>query len=112
MVTAPTHRTVPVVPTDHMKIVGAGILRATTDSSREAAASWTYQMMLDAAPTPPSDLPQSLRDRVVEVLSRGIHETTHLSPREDDGSHWAKISAAWLEDARAILLELKERGDG
>ena len=37
------------------------------------------------------------------ALAEMIYETTHLSPMEDDGSHWAKISADALAKARAAL---------
>ena len=38
------------------------------------------------------------------ALQRMVYETTHLSPMEDDGSHWCKISAEALAQARAALL--------
>lgn len=38
-----------------------------------------------------------------EALRCMVYETTHLSPEEDDGSHWAKISKETLSEARAAL---------
>ena len=37
------------------------------------------------------------------ALERMVYETTSLSPLEDDGSHWCRISKDALEDARAAL---------
>jgi hypothetical protein len=46
------------------------------------------------------------RVKVLEdALREMVYETTHLSPQEDDGSHWAKISAAALGRARTALQE-------
>ena len=42
------------------------------------------------------------------ALREMIYETTHLSPQEDDGSHWCKISKSALEKARAALEGKKE----
>lgn len=42
-------------------------------------------------------------DDLRNALQRMIYETTHLSPEEDDGSHWCKISAEALAQARAAL---------
>lgn len=39
------------------------------------------------------------------ALAQFVYETTHLSPMEDDGSHWCKISAECLEQARKALEE-------
>lgn len=39
----------------------------------------------------------------VEALAALIYETTHLSPRDDDGSHWCRITADALEAARDAL---------
>jgi hypothetical protein len=45
--------------------------------------------------------------KVLEEAPREmVYETTHLSPQEDDGSHWAKISAATLERARIALQDI------
>lgn len=41
--------------------------------------------------------------RLREALERLIYETTHLSPENNDGSHWCKISKETLERARAAL---------
>jgi hypothetical protein len=49
-----------------------------------------------------------LQKRVAKLkgaLREMIYETTHLSPQEDDGSHWCKISKRALEKARAALEE-------
>ena len=42
-------------------------------------------------------------ERLRGVLRQYVYETTSLSPREDDGSHWCKISANCLSNARAAL---------
>ena len=39
------------------------------------------------------------------ALREMVYETTHLSPQEDDGSHWAKISKAALSKARQALKD-------
>ena|ERR1700722_5908257 len=36
-----------------------------------------------------------------KALRLMIHESTHLSPMEDDGSHWCRITRESLEQARA-----------
>jgi len=45
-----------------------------------------------------------------EALAEFIYETTHLSPVEDDGSHWCRISAECLENGRTALREGAEFG--
>ena len=53
-------------------------------------------------------------DRVralIDALREFIYETTHLSPIEDDGSHWCKISADCLEKGRAALRDMGEEDD-
>lgn len=40
---------------------------------------------------------------MVEALKLFIYETTHLSPTEDDGSHWCKISAETLRKGRDAI---------
>ena len=42
-------------------------------------------------------------ERLRVALRQYVYETTSLSPREDDGSHWCKISANCLSNARAAL---------
>ena len=42
------------------------------------------------------------------ALQTFIYETAHLSPLEDDGSHWCKISAECLEKGRAALRDMGE----
>ena len=44
-------------------------------------------------------------ERLREGLREYVYETTHLSPQENDGSHWCKISANCLNNARAALGE-------
>jgi hypothetical protein len=39
------------------------------------------------------------------ALREMVYEATHLSPQEDDGSHWAKISKRTLDKARAALKD-------
>ena len=41
--------------------------------------------------------------RLREALKEAVYQATHLSPMEDDGSHWAKMSGEWLAQARAAL---------
>jgi len=51
---------------------------------------------------------ESLRSEVARLrcaLQRMIYETTHLSPQQDDGSHWCKISHGALAEAREVLLD-------
>jgi hypothetical protein len=43
--------------------------------------------------------------RLREALSGLIYEVTHLSPQEDDGSHWCRITGQTLKKARAALGE-------
>lgn len=46
------------------------------------------------------------RDEIKQLraaLKEAVYEATHLSPQEPDGSHWAKMSAAWLARALAAL---------
>lgn len=48
----------------------------------------------------------TLRARVetLELALRNmVYETTHLSPAEDDGSHWCRVSSEVLAQARAAL---------
>ena len=54
---------------------------------------------------------EALQKRVVELegaLSEMVYDATHLSPQEDDGSHWCKISKGTLEKARAALEGKKD----
>jgi hypothetical protein len=44
--------------------------------------------------------------RIKEALRVMIYETTHLSAIKHDGSHWCKISAEALRQARAAYAEL------
>lgn len=46
---------------------------------------------------------------LAEALARMIYETTHLSPEQDDGSHWCKISAEALNQSRAALAAFPRR---
>jgi hypothetical protein len=43
--------------------------------------------------------------RLREALRSFVYETTHLSPLEDDGSHWCRISAETLSKGRAALSQ-------
>lgn len=45
------------------------------------------------------------------ALAEMIYETTHLSPREDDGSHVCKISQGALQRAREALHTTPQGGD-
>lgn len=42
-------------------------------------------------------------ERLRGALRTMVYETTHLSPEEDDGSHWCSITADALQAARAAL---------
>lgn len=41
--------------------------------------------------------------RLREALTEMVYEATHLSPEQDDGSHWANIGSETLARARATL---------
>lgn len=43
-----------------------------------------------------------------EALRKMIYETTCLSPMEEDGSHWCRISKATLEEARAAYHDTSD----
>jgi hypothetical protein len=47
-------------------------------------------------------------ERKREIIKEAVYEVTHLSPEELDGSHWARISAEWLQKARAALTPSQE----
>lgn len=47
----------------------------------------------------------AIRAELVAALRVMVYETTHLSRREDDGSHWCKISSDALHKARAALAK-------
>jgi hypothetical protein len=57
----------------------------------------------DETPNPQG---QSPSNNIVEALKTFIYETTHLSPVEEDGSHWCKISKDCLRQGRAALSSL------
>ena len=44
--------------------------------------------------------------RLRSALQSMVYETTHLSPLQDDGSHWCKISHVALAEARAALSDV------
>jgi len=44
--------------------------------------------------------------RLRSALQSMVYETTHLSPLQDDGSHWCKISHGALAEARAALSDV------
>jgi hypothetical protein len=66
----------------------------TSRHMREIAQRLGYPSTLEAL----EDISE-LRDR----LRAFIYETTNLSPEEEDGSHWCKISRECLSSARAAL---------
>jgi hypothetical protein len=50
----------------------------------------------------------SIREaRLEKALRNLVHEVTHLSPAEDDGSHWCRITAEALHNAREALCDVK-----
>jgi hypothetical protein len=51
------------------------------------------------------DALQAENARLREALRELIYEVTHLSPQEDDGSHWCRITGQTLKKARAELGE-------
>lgn len=51
-------------------------------------------------------------DALREALERMVYETTSLSPLEDDGSHWCRISAEALAIARAALAKIAKETRG
>ena len=89
-------------PTDDELEAMAVLLEAfgTRTGLKDAAAA-----MLRACKT--GDAPTDERVKALEAaLQTFIYETTHLSPIEDDGSHWCKISAECLEKGRAALRDM------
>lgn len=38
-----------------------------------------------------------------QALAEYVYETTHLSPEEEDGSHWCRINSSTLQSARKLL---------
>ena len=83
--------------------------RANTASKLDSAAT-RYLTRAEAAETERDALKAELAE-AVDALQMFVYETTHLSPIEDDGSHWCKISADCLETARAFLARhQKETG--
>ncbi|MGN6146291.1 MAG: hypothetical protein ACTHOP_22180 [Mesorhizobium sp.] len=65
------------------------------------------EKVLEAALLSPSPAPG-----VVEALKQLVYEATHLSPRDDDGSHLCRISASALVNARAALASLSQPAKG
>jgi uncharacterized membrane protein len=58
------------------------------------------------APEGPDLEADTLRAEVARLrvaLRTMVYETTHLSPEEDDGSHWCSITADALQAARSAL---------
>jgi hypothetical protein len=55
---------------------------------------------------------QAENDRLREAIGMFVHEATHLSPQEYDGSHWAKISADCLSNARQALKGTTNETEG
>lgn len=51
------------------------------------------------------------RPTLLEALAELVHEVTHLSQREDDGSHWCRITAATLEKARRAIANERSARD-
>lgn len=45
------------------------------------------------------------RNALKAALALIVYETTHLSPVEEDGSHWCRITGPCLNKARAALQE-------
>ena len=50
---------------------------------------------------------QDAFEDVCEALEQAVYEATHLSPRGDDGSHWARMSGEWLEASREALARAR-----
>ena len=69
-------------------------------------ASFAYHRAEEDMLTEAADRIEALEaenERLREGLREYVYETTHLSPQEEDGSHWCKISANCLNSARAAL---------
>ena len=64
----------------------------------------------EAAESELAALKAELAEAVAD-LQMFVYETTHLSPIEDDGSHWCKISAECLSNARAFLARHQKEAD-
>lgn len=65
-----------------------------------------------ATPAPADPLADPRVVALAEVLRCMVYETTSLSPEEDDGSHWCKISKAALTEARAALAAITATEEG
>lgn len=49
-----------------------------------------------------------LVEELVAAIEDAVYEATHLSPQEQDGAHYAKMSASWLARARNVLSRARE----
>ena len=91
-----------------------GSYHAFTLADKGGEGDWpqslTFMVPAHQLPTR-ADLCTPTDERVKSLeaaLQTFIYETTHLSPLEDDGSHWCKISAECLEKGRAALRDMGE----
>lgn len=55
-----------------------------------------------------AEWPSAPNVTLAPALARMVYETTSLSPMEDDGSHWCKISKEALDNARRALAQSQE----
>lgn len=80
------------------------------DSEQDGELKYTLSLSsagtLEFVPAPgEAPSPSERVEKLEACLKRAVYETTHLSPLEDDGSHWAKMSGEWLAEARALLSD-------
>lgn len=66
-----------------------------------------YATTIDAFRTEIEAL-QKREEVLVKAITSFVYETTCLSPQDDDGSHWCKISKETLDAGRAALKSIKE----
>ncbi len=82
----------------------------STEAARQLGAALARRVMLsgsqDTIAKAADETLRALaaeRDALREALQQMVYETTHLSPEEDDGSHWCRISKQALTQGRAAL---------
>lgn len=86
----------PLTDTDHVRVIAAWV---DNEHARDSLLSLADEI---------DDETERLRDAPRQM----VYETTHLSPQDDDGSHWCRISKGALAQARAALGPQADREDG
>jgi hypothetical protein len=107
MTTAPTHKMVPLVPTEEM--LAAAAHAGDSDKGYGFFYPDVYRAMIEAAPA--SDPPPSLRDRVMEVLrsaGKALRDSYDAQYHPGDGSSEQDAAA---NDIASLLREM-EGSDG